>query len=99
LRDFEVLFAGNASHSSLLTGVSTSTTLNLYVGSAEIRYAFNPWLGLLGGYAARYATFVVPGQVVPPFLQQVVFLGLSGYWTTDKTLPVLSQFAAPVIPG
>jgi hypothetical protein len=99
LRDFAVLVSGTAGHSSLVTGVGTATQLNLYVADAEFRYAINTWLGLLGGYSMRYATFVDAVQVFPPFLQNVVFIGVSGYFTTDKTLPVLTTFAAPVIPG
>jgi hypothetical protein len=85
------------SYSSLMTGVGDSTKLGLYAGGLEVRYGLNNWLGLIGGYNIRYANFNTPAYE-PPFLQQIVFLGLSGYWATDRTQLPLTNFAAPVQP-
>lgn len=96
-RDFSVLAAAQAGTSTLLTGVGQSTTLNSTFADAEVRYALNPWLGLLVGYQIRYATFSGP-QFNPPFLQHVIFIGLAGYWSTDRNIPALSTFVAPIAP-
>jgi hypothetical protein len=97
-RDFSVMLNAQASRSTLLTGVGAQTTLSLVAGSAELRYALNPTWGLLAGYDVRYATFEDSSQVIPSFLRHMVYLGISGYWSTDKTVPVLTQFAAPTVP-
>ncbi len=86
-----------ASYASLVTGVGQATTLGLYAGGIEARYGVSRWLGLLAGYDVRYATFSTPAYT-PPFFQQVFFLGLSGYWATDRTQLPLTTFAAPVQP-
>jgi hypothetical protein len=86
-----------ASYSSLITGVGQSTTLGLYAAGVEVRYGLNGWLGVLAGYDGRYATFETP-TFTPPFIQHVFFLGLSGYWATDRVQLPLTTFAAPVQP-
>lgn len=96
-RDFSVMFNALASHSSLVLSTTNSLVMDIAAASGEIRYAINPTWGLLGGYDFRYATF--SGQTpTPPFLRHMVFFGVSGFWTTDKTIPILTQFAAPVHP-
>jgi hypothetical protein len=97
-KNFSLLVTGQAARSSLLTGVAQSTQLGLYAVDGEFRYAVSTWLGVLGGYQVRYATFDTPGQVIPSFAQHIIFVGLSGYWSTDKNIPVLTQFAAPIAP-
>ena len=74
-----------------------STKLGLYAGGIEVRYGLNDWLGLVGGYNVRYATFDTPAYE-PPFFQQIVFFGLGGYWSTDRVQLPLVNFAAPVQP-
>ena len=96
-KNFSVLINGTASYSTLLTGVTANTKLGLYAADGEFRYALNPWLGLLGGYVIRYATFD-SAQFVPPFMQQIVFVGFSAYWSTDRNIPALTTFVAPVTP-
>jgi hypothetical protein len=96
-RDFDVILSAQASYSQLVTGVGTATKLGLYAGAAEFRYGISPWLGILGGYDVRYATFDTP-QYAPPFLQHIVFFGFSGYWSTDRAIPALTTFTAPVTP-
>ncbi len=83
--------------SSLQTGVGESTKLGLYAGGIEVRYGLSDWLGLVGGYNVRYATFDTPAYE-PPFFQHIVFFGLGGYWSTDRVQLPLVNFAAPVQP-
>ena len=73
------------------------TRLSFTAASAEFRYSVNTWLGLLGGYDVRYAVFEGQGAL-PSLLRHVVFLGLSGFFTTEKTLPTLQTFVSPVKP-
>jgi hypothetical protein len=86
------------SYSSLVTGAGESTGLGLYAAGAELRYGLNRWLGALVGYDFRYATFQGSGQYEPPFLQNVFFLGLSGYFSSDRAVLPLTTFTAPVQP-
>jgi hypothetical protein len=86
------------SYSSLIVGARQSTGLGLYAAGTEVRYGVNRWLGALVGYDFRYATFDTPGQQVPPFLQHVFFLGLGGYFSSDRSSLPLTTFTAPVQP-
>ena len=103
--NFAVLFDVHASHTDLTTGavggqftpspVIQSTNLDLVAASAQIRYALNSWLGILGGYDLHYATFA--GQsAFPPVFQNIVYLGLSGFFSTDRTTPTLTTFVPPL---
>jgi hypothetical protein len=97
-RNLAVVVRGQLSFSSLITGVAQSTELALYAAGGEVRYGMSRWLGLLAGYDFRYATFNTPGLYSPPFLQQVFFVGLSGYFTNDRSVLPLTTFSAPVQP-
>ena len=77
--------------------VSRRSSALVAVGG-EVRYGVNRWLGILGGYDLRYATFDTPGTFNPPFLQQIIFFGLSGYFTNDRIVLPLTTFSAPVEP-
>jgi hypothetical protein len=55
----------------------------------------NRWLGIVFGYDFRYATFEGV-EALPSLLRNMVFAGVSGYWNTDRSLPVLTTFQAPV---
>jgi hypothetical protein len=96
-RDFALIGRANAAYSVLITGVSQSSTLGLYAAGFEARYGLNRWLGVLAGYDVRYATFDT-ASFMPPFFQQVVFVGLSGFWATDRSQLPLTTFTAPVMP-
>jgi hypothetical protein len=85
------------SYSSLITGVSQSTRLGLYAAGVEARYGIGRWLGLVAGYNFRYATFDT-AQYSPPFLQHILYIGLSGYFTNDRTVLPITTFTAPVQP-
>jgi hypothetical protein len=97
-QDFALIGTGQFSYSELITGAAQSTRLGLYAVGIQARYGISRWLGVLGGYDLRYATFDTPGVFNPPFLQQVFFFGLSGYFSNDRSVLPLTTFAAPVTP-
>jgi hypothetical protein len=97
-RNLAAVARAQVSYSSLLTGVSAASSLGLYAFGAELRYGVSPWLGVIVGYDFRYATFSTPGLYSPPFVQQVVFVGLSGYFSSDRSVLPLTTFTAPVQP-
>jgi hypothetical protein len=103
-QNLALMATAQASYSTLITGVTPATgatqatRLGLYAVGGQVRYGLNRWLGVLGGYDLRYATFATPGQFNPPFLQQVFWIGLGGYWANDRTILPLTRFAAPVTP-
>jgi hypothetical protein len=97
-RNRDALPRAQVSYSSLITGIDQSTDLGLYAFGGEVRYGVNRWLGVLAGYDFRYATFTTPGLYSPPFAQQVFFVGLSGYFTNDRTVLPLTTFTAPIQP-
>jgi len=97
-KNFAMVARAQFSYSSLITGVGQSTDLALYAAGGEARYAVSRWLGLVAGYDVRYATFDTPGLYSPPFLQQLIFVGLSGYFTNDRSILPLTTFTAPVQP-
>jgi len=96
--NFALVGRVQASYSSLITGVGQSTGLGLCAAGGEVRYGINRWLGALGGFDFRYATFDTPGQFNPPFLQYVFFLGFSAYFSGDRSQLPLTTFTAPVQP-
>jgi hypothetical protein len=73
------------------------TTLQVFGASAELRYGLSRWLGLYSGYDVRLST-QFDGTTAPSF-RQVIFLGLSGYWTTDGNLPPIETTQSPYTPG
>jgi hypothetical protein len=97
-KDLALLAQTQLSYSSLVTGIGQSSGLGLIAVGVEARYAVSRWLGVLAGYDLRYASFDTPGQFSPPFLQHVLFIGLSGYFSNDRTILPLTNFAAPVQP-
>lgn len=102
-KNLAIVGNGQFAYSSLITGADTSgrvqeADLGLYAVGIEARYAVNRWLGVLAGYDLRYATFSVPTLFGPEFFQQVFFVGLSGYFTNDRTILPLTTFSAPVQP-
>lgn len=87
------------SYSLLSTGADASSKLGIYAGGLEVRYALDRWLGVTAGYDVRYATFDVPPPVdTTPFFQQVVYVGLSGYLSTDPTQLPLVRYAPALQP-
>jgi hypothetical protein len=97
-RNLAVVARVQGSFSTLITGVDQSTQLGLFAVGGELRYGVDRWLGVIAGYDFRYATFTTPALYSPPFLQQVFFVGLSGYFTNDRTILPLTTFTAPVQP-
>jgi hypothetical protein len=97
-RNLAAIARAQASYSSLITGVSSASSLGLYAFGAELRYGVSRWLGVVAGYDVRCATFDTPGLYSPAFLQQVIFFGLSGYFSSDRSILPLTTFSAPVQP-
>jgi hypothetical protein len=97
LRNLAVLLSATANRSAF-RNTDALSRITYVVASVEGRYAVNRWLGILGGYNYRYVLFEGPGAQ-PTLYRHVFFLGLSGYWNTDRTLPVLTTFAAPLSAG
>jgi hypothetical protein len=97
LRNLAVLLSGTANRSAFRTTDALSR-ISYVAASLEGRYALNRWLGILGGYNYRYVLFE-GAQAQPNLYRHVFFLGLSGYWNTDRTLPLLTTFSAPLSAG
>jgi hypothetical protein len=106
LKRLMILGTAAGNHSQLQSGVATaggpaaSTYINVIGASVEARYALGRTLGLLAGYDARYSTIGTSGGPTTPFVRQIFFIGISGYWSTDQVqLPPLEQLNAPFRPG
>ena len=107
LKRLMLLGVVSANHSQLQSGISntggapnSTTYLNVAGASHEARYAVSRTIGILGGYDVRYSTIGSTGGVTTPFVRQIVFIGISGYWSTDQVqLPALEQLNAPFRPG
>jgi hypothetical protein len=97
LRKLDVILSALASRAAFRQGPGSLSRLSFVATGVEFRYGISPWLGLLGGYNMRYSTFEGPGAF-PSLLRHVVFVGLSGYWPTDRTVPTLQTFVSPVRP-
>jgi hypothetical protein len=98
-RRLAVLANANVTRAVFTTGATENgqqilSRITFYVGSAEVRYALNTWLGILAGYSYRYVYFE-GAQALPTLERNVAFLGLSGYWATDHSLPTINTFTAP----
>ncbi len=85
-------------HADFLAAGGLQTTLDFIAGSAEARWAVNNWLGIVGGYDLHYAAFEGVGAQ-PALLRQIVFVGVSGYLSSDHSLATFETFASPVIPN
>ena len=107
LKRMMLLGVVSANHSQLQSGISNAgggpvsqTYLNVAGASLEARYAINRTIGILGGYDLRYSTIGSSNGPTTPFVRQIFFIGISGYWSTDQVqLPALEQLNAPFRPG
>jgi hypothetical protein len=97
-KNFALVGNAQLAYSTLITGVDASTKLGLYAGGLEGRYAVSRWLGIVAGYDVRVATFNASSSYQPPFVQHVLFVGLGGYWSTDRDALPLTTFVVPVQP-
>jgi hypothetical protein len=96
-KELTILMRGQVSWSTIVTGPDRNLQLGFYGTGAEARYGINGWLGLLGGFEVRYATYGGSGAQ-PPFLQTITFVGLAGFFSTDRGALPLSTVVAPVSP-
>jgi hypothetical protein len=78
---------------------SATATLTAVGGSAQVRYPLTRVIGMIGGYDLRFSTVGTSGQPITPFVRQIVFVGLSGYWTTDPGILPFQILDAPFRPG
>jgi hypothetical protein len=97
LRELAVLLSGTANRSAFRTTEALSR-ITFVIASVDLRYALNRWLGIIGGYAYRHVVFE-GAQQLPTLYRNVFFLGLSGYWNTDRSLPIITTFQAPISSG
>jgi len=88
-----------ATHASLQASGTASTTINAIGASIEGRYPLTQALGVSAGYDVRLSTIQTTGADLVPFFRQIVFIGLSGYLTTDGTIPVLQLLNSPFRPA
>lgn len=83
----DTLLALTASASRTSTPVGPDTSLVLLSGGvgAALRYALSPWLGLLGGYEARYVALGQTGPSAPgtDFYRNLFYVGLSGSFSSN----------------
>jgi hypothetical protein len=96
-RNLAVLLAGTVNRSVFRTTDALSR-ITYVLASADLRYALNRWLGLIGGYSYRYV-FFEGAQQLPTLYRNVFFLGVTGYWNTDRSLPLITTFSAPISSG
>ncbi len=106
LKRLMLLGVATGNHSQLQSGLATAggsasnTYINVVGASLEARYAVSRTIGILGGYDARYSTIGSSTGPTTPFIRQIFFVGISGYWSTDHVqLPPLEQLNAPFRPG
>jgi hypothetical protein len=92
-----VLANGIFDHAEYVQGVGDVAKLTYAGASAELRYGLNDWLGLVVGYDLYYSRFD-GAESYPPLLRNIGFLGVSGYFANDRSLPLLTTFVSPVAP-
>jgi hypothetical protein len=92
------LFATTSARAAFRLDQDTLSRLTYILGNAQVRYSLTDWLGVLGGYELRYTTFEGLGAA-PDFTRHIFFLGLSGYFRTDRTLPTIETFVPPLQGG
>jgi hypothetical protein len=92
-----VLVNGVADHAEYVQEVGDVAKLTYTGATAELRYGVNDWLGLVLGYDLLYTRFDGTGAY-PPLLRNIAFLGVSGYFANDRSLPLLTTFVSPVAP-
>ena len=98
-RNLMVTVQAVGSHASLQASGSASTSINAAGASIEGRYPLTKGLGLSAGYDIRLSTIQTSGADLVPFFRQILFVGLSGYLTTDGTIPVLQLLNSPFRPA
>lgn len=84
-----------ANHSSVPAAGGGSTGIDALAVGAELRYGLTRWLGLYTGYDVR----VTSSQANEPlFVRQILFAGVSGYFTTDGNIPPIETVQSPYTP-
>jgi len=92
-----------AARSSLSATGGGSTELLALGCGLQARYPLTSSLGVLAGYDVHSSMLKPPeGPASGPtitYVRQIVFFGISGYWTTHGMIPPLQSFAASTRPG
>src|SRR5262249_35994608 len=78
---------------------TATATLTAVGGSAQLRYPLTRVIGMIGGHDVRFSTIGPSGGPTTPYFRQIVFIGLSGYWTTDPGILPFQILDAPFRPG
>lgn len=86
-----------AQHQSVPAASGGTTALEVVGAGVEVRYGLNRWLGLYTGYDARLSSNFDPAAA--NFFRQIVFIGLSGYFSTDGSIPPIESVQSPYRPG
>jgi len=92
-----ILASATVDHDEYIQGVGEVAKLTYVSAGVELRYGLNDWLGLIAGYDLHYSVFDGAGAY-PALFRNVAFVGLSGYFANDRSLPLLTTFASPVTP-
>jgi len=97
LRKLSMLVMGVANRAAFEDAPDVWSRLSFVEGSAEFRYGVSNSLGIVAGYDGRYAVFE-GAAAFPKLVRHMVFVGLSGYFATDRVLPTLDTFVTPIKP-
>lgn len=93
LRRFALLSAATFTRGAVAFGETTEHLVTV-ASQLQIRASLVGPLGVFLGYDARVASRASEGS--PPFIRHMAFLGLSGFVTSDKSLPPLTPLATDV---
>ncbi|MFO0675367.1 MAG: hypothetical protein U0169_02460 [Polyangiaceae bacterium] len=92
LRRFSVLGQSNVNYATVGAVEGTpGVTFYTVAGGAAMRYGLTETIGLIGGYEGRY-TSLGQGPEIAPFFRNLVYLGLSAFFSTDRTRPASTGF-------
>lgn len=86
-----------ATRSTVPTATGDTAALAAVSAGAELRYGLTRWLGLYTGYDVRGTSSITPND--PPYIRQIFFIGLSGYFTTADDIPPIETQQSPYTPG
>ncbi|MBK6695365.1 MAG: hypothetical protein IPG50_24605 [Myxococcales bacterium] len=94
-RSLYMVAAIQANHSTVRTADGTAALEGVGTG-VEFRYGLTKWLGIYTGYDLRLTSQF--GGAGDGSFRQIVFVGLSGYFSSDKTLPPIETTQSPYAP-
>jgi hypothetical protein len=95
-RKFAILANATASRAAFRATTDAVSRISYYIASVDLRFSLTNWLGLLAGYNVRYATYEGANSF-PALLRNVAYVGVGGYFATDRSLPTISTFQQPLL--